>query len=109
MVTETGEKWRLVSVKDWPIATQRAQKNPQGDSHGFGGHGGKEPSCEDESRQLRNQCKRRKRCRFDPWVGKTPWRRKWQPTPGFLPEKSFGQRSLKGYSPKSHKESDTTE
>ena len=37
--------------------------------------------------------------RFDPWVGKSPWRRKWQPTPVFLPGKSHGQRSLKGYSP----------
>ena len=26
---------------------------------------------------------------FDPWVGKTPWRRKWQPTPVFLPGKSL--------------------
>ena len=37
--------------------------------------------------------------RFNPWVGKTPWRRKWQPTPEFLPGKSHGQRSLVGYSP----------
>ena len=36
---------------------------------------------------------------FDPWVGKIPWRRKWQPTPVFLPGKSHGQRSLAGYSP----------
>ena len=36
---------------------------------------------------------------FDPWVGKIPWRRKWQPTPIFLPGKSHGQRSLAGYSP----------
>ena len=35
--------------------------------------------------------------RFDPWVGKIPWRRKWQPTPGLLPGKSHGQRSLEGY------------
>ena len=34
-----------------------------------------------------------------PWVGKIPWRRKWQPTPVFLPGKSHGQRSLAGYSP----------
>ena len=36
---------------------------------------------------------------FDPWVGKAPWRRKWQPTPVFpvfLPGKSHGQRSLVG-------------
>ena len=37
--------------------------------------------------------------RFYPWVGKVPWRRKWQPTPVFLPGKSHGQRSLVGYSP----------
>ena len=35
----------------------------------------------------------------DPWVGKIPWRREWQPTPGFLPGKSHGQWSLVGYSP----------
>ena len=49
-----------------------------------------------------------RRCRFDPWVGKIPWRRKWQPTLIFLPGKSHGQRSLVGYSPWGHKESDTT-
>ena len=46
---------------------------------------------------------------FDPWVSKSPWRRVRQPTPGFLPGESRGQRSLVGYSPWSHKESDTTE
>ena len=46
---------------------------------------------------------------FDPWVRKIPWRRKWQPTPVFLPGKSHGQRNLKGYSPWSRKESDTIE
>ena len=48
---------------------------------------GKEPNC---------QCRR---CRFDPWVRKIPWRRKWQHTPVFLPGKSCGQRNLVGYSP----------
>ena len=43
------------------------------------------------------QCSRHRSRVFDPWVGKIPWSRKWQPTPGFLPEKSHGQRSL-GYS-----------
>ena len=33
---------------------------------------------------------------FDPWVGKIPWRRKWKPTPVFLPGESLGQRSLEG-------------
>ena len=40
-----------------------------------------------------------RRHRFDPWVRKIPWRRKWQPTPVFMPGKSHGQRSLVGYSP----------
>ena len=58
---------------------------------------GKEFSC---------QCRKR---RFDPWIGKIPWRRKWQPTPVFLPGKSHGQRSLVGFSPWGCKESDTSE
>ena len=36
------------------------------------------------------------------------WRRKWQPTPLFLPEKSHGQRNLAGPSPRGCKESDMT-
>ena len=36
---------------------------------------------------------------FDPWVGKIPWRREWQPTPLFLPGEFHGQRRLVGYSP----------
>ena len=46
--------------------------------------------------------------KFDPWVGKVPWRRKWQPTPVFLPGKSQGQRTLVGCSSWGRKESDTT-
>ena len=38
-----------------------------------------------------------------------PWSREWQPTPVFLPRESHGQRSLAGYSPWDHKQSDTTE
>ena len=53
-------------------------------------------------------CKFR-RHRFSPWVRKIPWRRKWQPTPVFLPGKSHGQKRLAGYSPWSHKVLDTTE
>ena len=49
-----------------------------------------------------------RRCGFAPWVGKVHWRRAWQPTPGFLPGESHGQRSLVGYSPWGRKESDTT-
>ena len=49
----------------------------------------KEPAC---------QFRRCERHRFNPWVRKIPWRRKWQPTPVFMPEESHGQRSLAGYS-----------
>ena len=55
---------------------------------------GKESSC---------QCRW---CRFDPWFGKMPWKKKWQPTPVFLPRKSNRQRML-GYSPWSCTELDT--
>ena len=50
-----------------------------------------------------------RRLRFNPWVGKIPWRRKWQPTPVFLLGKSCGCRSLPGYSPWGCKELDATE
>ena len=49
-----------------------------------------------------------RRHRFDPCVGKMPWRRKWQPTPVFLPEESQGQGSLEGYSLQDCKELDTS-
>ena len=60
-------------------------------------------------KKLPCQCRRHKRCRFNPWVRKIPWRRKRQPVPVILPRKSHGQRSLVGYSPWGCKESDTTE
>ena len=74
---------------------------PSGISVGFpgGGHGN-EPAC---------QCRRHKRHGFDPWVGKIPRRRAWQPTPVFLPGEPHGQRSLVGYRTWGRKESDTTE
>ena len=50
-----------------------------------------------------------RRHKFDPWVRKIPWRRKWQPTPVFFPEKSHGQKRLVGYSLWGHKELDMTE
>ena len=59
---------------------------------------GKESACKCRGH------KRQKRHEFDPWVGKIPWRRKWQPTAVFLPGRLHGQSSLWG-----HKESDSTE
>ena len=55
------------------------------------------------------QCRTCKRCSFSPYVGKIPGRREWQPTPVFLPGEFLRQRSLAGYSPWGHKESDTTD
>ena len=46
---------------------------------------------------------------LNPWIRDIPWRRKFQPSLVFLPGKSHGQRSLVGYSPWGHKESDMTE
>ena len=45
------------------------------------------------------QCRRHRRCKFNPWIRKIPWRRAQQPTPVFLPGESHEQRSLPGYSP----------
>ena len=55
---------------------------------GFPGSASKEHTC---------QYRRQKRCGFDPWFGKIPWRRSWQPNPVFLPGESHGQRSLMDY------------
>ena len=52
---------------------------------------------------------RHKRYGFNPWVRKIPWTRAWQSTPVFLPEESYGQRSLVGYSPEGHRAFDMTE
>ena len=54
--------------------------------HGFpGGTSGKEPAC---------QCRKCKRCRFDPWLRKIPWKGAWQPTPIFLPGESLWTEEL---------------
>ena len=100
----------LISFRmDWLdlLAVQGTLKSPPlpqfrsiNSSKAPGGATGKESTC---------HCKRCKRHRFDPWVGKIPWRRTWQPTPLFLPGESHGQRSLVGYSLWGHRESDTTE
>ena len=61
-------------------------------------------------KNLPANARKRKIPGFDPWIGKVPWRRAWQPTPVFLPEEFHGQRSLEAYAGlEGHKESDTTE
>ena len=55
-----------------------------------------------------HQCRRHKRCGFNPWAGKIPWRRAWQSILGLFSGESHGQRSLEGCNPWGCKESDTT-
>ena len=60
-------------------------------------------------RWLHCHCRRHKRYRFDPWVWKILWRKKWYPTPVFLPGKFYSQRIYGGlYSPWGCKDPDTT-
>ena len=85
--------WRKMWRKKW----RKIIKQPNISLTSFpGGSDGKESACDAG-------------CGFDPWVGKIPRRRKWQPTPVFLPGESCGQGSLVGYSPWGCKKSDMTE
>ena len=88
LTREEKSEWRwLQRTKPWAVV--RRNETDLLKATGFpGGARGKEPVC---------RCRRPERLRFSPWVGKIPWRRKWQPTPVFLPGESHGQRSLAGY------------
>ena len=89
--------WSIVTIARMGILSQESSPVPQFESinslavsilRGFrGGAHGKEPTC---------QCRKHKRHGFDPWVGKSPYRRKWQPTLVFLPGESHGQGNLAG-------------
>ena len=93
--------WAAVYGVAWSRTRLKRLSSSKHVSVGFpGGACGTKPAC---------QCRRHKRCWFDSWVTKIPWRRVWQPTPIFLPGKSHGQRSLAGYSPLGCKELDTME
>ena len=102
--------WELVMDREaWCAAVHGVTKSWTGLSDsaeltirkGFpGGASGKEPAC---------QCRRYKRCWLDPWIRKIPWKRAWQPPSVFMPGESHRQRSLVGYRPWGHKESDMTE
>ena len=95
-----GDVWiTRTKIKDTSLSPSAFESNWY--KWGFsGGASSKEPAC---------QCRRHKRCGFNPWVRKIPWRRAWQLTPVFLLRESHGQRSLAGYSTWGRKESDTTE
>ena len=72
-------KLRASGHQETPFRKWKASCTVGDHSHFPGGTSCKESAC---------QCKRQKRYGFDPWVGKIPWRRKWQPTPVFLPGES---------------------
>ena len=77
--------WNCVTT--WQSPTETHLKKKKKKKKGLPTYiSGKESAC------------RCRRCRFHPWVRKIPWRRKWQPTPVFLPGKPLGRRSLVGYS-----------
>ena len=99
-------------VSGWgQVSTRQPSLNMENPVHGYlalnslihknqgfpGGTSGKESACQ------------HRRLRFDLWVRKIPWRRKWQSTPVFPPGESYGQRSPVGDSPWGCKESDMTE
>ena len=68
----------LLFGDSWKVGENLVHKKQPMEAPGFpGGASGKEPAC---------QCRRLKTHGFDPWVGKIPWRRKWQPTAVFLLE-----------------------
>ena len=96
---------RRVDVRVWNLRERSGLEREIGGHQAFrirpkegrdfsGGASGKESAC---------QCRRHKRCRFNPWVRKISCRRKWQPTPVFLPGESHGQKSLVGYGPRYHR------
>ena len=84
---EVGERVRRSQKKSLTKKGRKSEhqsslsvKENQASQGGFpGGAGGKEPTC---------PCRRLKRHRFDPWIGKISWRRRWQPTPVILPGES---------------------
>jgi len=113
MASLTRCTWIWVNSRSWwwagkpgilqPMGSQRVldlTERLNNDNKGCGGLpwwlSGKQSTCQ------------YRRNGFNPWMGKTPWRRAWQPTPVFLHGESHGQRSQVGYSPWGHKESDTT-
>ena len=87
----TGKRWYFLCMAIQNIQSGDSFRGGWCRTQGFpGGTSDKESAC---------QCRRLWTCECDPWVGRIPWRKKWQPTPVFLLRNSHGQKSLTGYSP----------
>ena len=84
----------------WTEEPGRLQSTHWDDRGFLSGASGEEPAC---------QCRRHKRRRFDPWVGKIPWKRNGYSFQYSCLENSMDRGDLAGYSPWGQKESDTTE
>ena len=108
--TQSSQHCPWCRARLWPWGSREKEGEGQwsGGHLSIGAKGHKTPSLYTIPWWLRWEriCLQCRRSGFDPWVGKIPWRRKWQPTPIFLPGESHGQRSLMGYSSWAHKESD---
>ena len=92
ITTPSSPKWRMTLTSTFENWTTYKP------SMGFpGGSDGKESACNAEYLGL------------IPGLGRSHWRREWLSTPVFLPGKCRGQKSMTGYYPWGHKESDTTE
>ena len=89
-----GKKAKWLSEEALQIAVKRREAKSKGEKERY-------THLNAEFQRIARRDKKAflSRHEFDSWVGKIPWRRKWQATPVFLPGKSHGQRSLVGYSP----------
>ena len=86
----SGRWWRTGSLMCCSPCGHKVLDTTEWLNNNIGGHEGYPGGLLEST----YQCKRHG---FDPWVGRIPWRRKWQPIPILLPGESHGQRSLAGY------------
>ena len=90
-----------VHLESWPITRLLVKSFGTGEGYRIGNHTEGELGFPGSARgkEPASQCRWHKRGGFDPWVGKIPWKKAWQPTPVFLPGEFHGQGSLVDYSP----------
>ena len=100
-----------VHLESWPITRLLVKSFGTGEGYRIGNHTEGELGFPGSARgkEPASQCRWHKRGGFDPWVGKIPWKKAWQPTPVFLPGEFHGQGSLVGYSSQGRKKSNIAE